>query len=170
MTHPETARTTTRTTGTAPDVDALADEALGLALAASPIDATLLGIPGHDTALPDHTAAGEEGRRLAMQDLLERVDAAMGQVDDGQELVTLEVLREAVQGAQDQLAGRAAELTITDSFFAPASMLFFSLRLQLRFQAVDRRTVNTPSASFRQTMCTDIISANPILRTRLSLR
>ena len=129
MTHPETARTTTRTTGPAPDVDALADEALGLALAASPIDATLLGIPGHDTALPDHTAAGEEGRRLAMQDLLERVDAAMGQVDDGQELVTLEVLREAVQGAQDQLAGRAAELTITDSFFAPASMLFFSLRL-----------------------------------------
>ncbi|WP_256839132.1 DUF885 domain-containing protein [Ornithinimicrobium faecis] len=128
MTHTETA-TPTSTTTDPPDVTALADEALAQALRLNPIDATLLGLPGYDTDLPDHTAAAAQERQGAMRDLLERTDRAMEQVTDRQERITLEVLRTAIEGAQDLSAARAVEFTITDSFFAPASMLFFSLRM-----------------------------------------
>ncbi|WP_114907752.1 DUF885 domain-containing protein [Ornithinimicrobium murale] len=128
MTHPETAAPTT-TTPDVPDVRALADEGLALALQSNPVDATLLGLPGYDTALPDHTATAEQERLGAMRDLLDRVDGAMEQVTDGQEQITLEVLRTAIAGAVDTVGTHAVEFTITDSFFAPASMLFFSLRM-----------------------------------------
>lgn len=127
MKHPETTEPTPTTE--APDVDALADEALELALRESPIDATLIGLPGFDTAMPDHSAAGAAGRRDAMRELLGRAERALGQVSDGQERVTAEVLRTAIQGALARSEGRLEEFTITDSFFAAASNLFFSLRL-----------------------------------------
>ena len=131
MTHTETAAPTTSTTSTTgtPDVTALADEALALSLSANPIDATLLGLPGHETALPDHTAAAAETRMAAMRDLLGRTAHALGQVTDPQEHLTLEVLQTAIEGALDLFGSRSVEFTITDSFFAPASMLFFSLRM-----------------------------------------
>lgn len=128
MTHTDTAPSTTTTTA-APEVTALADEALALALSVNPIDATLLGLPGDDTALPDHTAAAAQERQAAMDDLLARAERALELVADGQDRITLEVLRTAIEGARDLAASRSVEFTVTDSFFAPASMLFFSLRM-----------------------------------------
>lgn len=113
----------------APDVTALADSALAIALRTSPIDASLLGLPGYETAMPDHSAAAEERRIADLRRLLVQVREALDVVTDRQERVTLEVIEEAVVGVLGTAGARAAEYTITDSFFAPASMLFFALRM-----------------------------------------
>ncbi|OLR91437.1 DUF885 domain-containing protein [Actinokineospora bangkokensis] len=98
----------------------LADDLLALQMAAEPLGATLLGIPGHDEDLADPSAAADERTRAAALRIAERADAL---VEAGDDPLTAKVVAQQARAAVDRIDARMVEYTITDLFVGPASSL-----------------------------------------------
>jgi uncharacterized protein (DUF885 family) len=105
-------------------VAALADELTELVLDASPVFATLLGVPGREDRLADLTEAGEQELDQALVGVLERARALDPAALSPADRATRAVVVSTAEGMRHHLAAHEAEYTITDMFVAPvASML-----------------------------------------------
>ncbi|WP_156755171.1 DUF885 domain-containing protein [Actinokineospora pegani] len=98
----------------------LADEFMDLYLRADPLGATLLGLPGHDDALGDPSAAADERTRAAALDIAARADALAAAGDDP---VTARVIAQQARAVVDRIDSRMIEYTVTDLFVGPAAAL-----------------------------------------------
>ncbi|MCD0445373.1 DUF885 domain-containing protein [Glycomyces sp. A-F 0318] len=108
-------------------IAALADEMLSELLGGTPVGATLLGFHEWDDRLPDFSEAGQDARGRRLTELAARAAAVDPAALGGTDRVTRAVLREMAQGECDQLAARAVEYTVTDTFIAPAVELLVFL-------------------------------------------
>lgn len=98
----------------------LADDLLQAALAREPIAASLFGLPGFDDKLPDFSEAEDARLRTTLSELITRADEIDPQNLSETDRVTRLVVQRVAAGGLDQIAARAVEYTITDSFIAPA--------------------------------------------------
>ncbi|MDX6243213.1 MAG: hypothetical protein QOE76_936 [Frankiales bacterium] len=99
----------------------LSDELLHLFLLASPIDGSLLGLPGYDSLLPDLSVAGRQRLQGELLTLIARLD---GLVAAGpEEQLEIDVVREFATGARDRTDANLDEIMVTDYFTAPVGSL-----------------------------------------------
>jgi uncharacterized protein (DUF885 family) len=98
----------------------LADELLAAVLAADPLSATLLGLPGHDHRLGDPSADAEARERAVLVDIAERAEAAVAGADDP---ITAQVVAQQARAGVDRIDSRMVEYTVTDLFIGPAAAL-----------------------------------------------
>jgi uncharacterized protein (DUF885 family) len=92
------------------DVDAVADNYLDEFAALDPVEATYLGIAGHDDRLPDYTPDWWQGRSELRRRTLGRLDAV--EVVDSTDRVTIAALREALAVAEDLYAAGTDEASL----------------------------------------------------------
>jgi uncharacterized protein (DUF885 family) len=107
-------------------VKALADRYHTGWLAAHPFDASYMGVPGYDDAVPDASLAGEQLRRSEV----EAVMAEAGRIDpatlEDADAITLGCVRSYAEGELLELAARESEYLVTTmAFKGPA--LFLSI-------------------------------------------
>jgi uncharacterized protein (DUF885 family) len=95
----------------------LSDELLHLFLLASPIDGSLLGLPGYDSLLPDLSVTGRRQFRDQLLDLITRLEALVAAGPEEQ--LEIDVVREFATGALDRSDARLDEIMVTDYFTAP---------------------------------------------------
>ncbi|MGM1063448.1 DUF885 domain-containing protein [Saccharothrix sp. Mg75] len=101
----------------------LADELLTLVLDADPVMATLLGIPGWDHRLPDHSAAGGEALRARAEDVARRAGEG---ADDP---VTRAVVVQQAHALAHLLGANLVEHTYAEGLNAPVAVLLGALPL-----------------------------------------
>jgi uncharacterized protein (DUF885 family) len=101
----------------------LADELLDAMLESSPLSATLLGIPGYDDRLADHSEGAERASLAKVTGIAERARALRPGALERTDRVTRAVVVQQAEAAVDQLATRSVEYTVTDTFVAPAAEL-----------------------------------------------
>lgn len=108
-------------------VDALAGELLRIAFTAEPTDASLLGFPGFDDELADHSEAAEEAIARRWDEVAVAAAELEGRGLSETEHQTLEFVRHvaAVDGATARLG--QVEWTVTDLWIAPAAKLISEL-------------------------------------------
>jgi uncharacterized protein (DUF885 family) len=99
----------------------LSDELLQLFLTESPVDATLLGLPGYDHLLPDATVAAQQAKQAALVDLIARI-GKLSPADQAEQL-EVDIVLAFADGALDRLTTAMVELTVTDYFGAPVGGL-----------------------------------------------
>ncbi|PSL01293.1 uncharacterized protein (DUF885 family) [Haloactinopolyspora alba] len=107
----------------------LADEFVDVLLDANPIEATLLGVRDRDELLPDFGEDAEQEHRRRVEVVLERARAIDTATLSSTDRVTHAVVVQQAGAELDRLRTRAAEYTITDTFFAPAVGMFSSLSM-----------------------------------------
>ena len=91
----------------------LAERYFDLSMAASPFEATALGVGGFDAEVPDLSEDAEARQRAALAELLRRLDGIDPATLPGQDRITHTMLRGALQDRQDELAARWPELTVS---------------------------------------------------------
>ncbi|MFJ7216277.1 DUF885 domain-containing protein [Amycolatopsis sp. NPDC098790] len=92
---------------------ALADELLDVLGTLMPLEATFVGIPGHDAELPDPSEAGHARIRERAADVLARARASTDA-----DRVTLGVVVQQAEAVLTQLDARVVEFTLADPMFA----------------------------------------------------
>lgn len=92
---------------------ALADELLDVLGTLMPLEATFVGIPGHDAALPDPSEAGHARIRERAAGVLARARASADT-----DRVTLGVVVQQAEAVLTQLDARVVEFTLADPMFA----------------------------------------------------
>jgi uncharacterized protein (DUF885 family) len=112
-----------------PAPDQLADELTDAILDASPVAATLVGIRNREDRMPDLSEAGDAAHGDRVREIAGRADALDPAAFEGEQRVTLAVVRALAASELDQLAVRATEYTVTDTFFAPAMSLLGMLSM-----------------------------------------
>jgi uncharacterized protein (DUF885 family) len=132
-----------------PTAVGLADELIAAALDANPVGATLIGLRDRDDRLPDHSEAAEEALAARVRDIAARAEA-LGPLD-GPDGITRAVTIQQAEATLDQLAARAVEYTVVDSFMAPATELITMLPMigltdQAQADAYLTRLAAIPSA------------------------
>jgi uncharacterized protein (DUF885 family) len=109
----------------APEVVALADDALEVLFDAFPLDATLVGIRDRDALLPDPGEAAEREYVARFRGIAAAAGKLVGAGAVGADALTLELTGAFCAGHADRLDARKLEWQITDLFVAPASGLLF---------------------------------------------
>ncbi|MDX6222823.1 MAG: hypothetical protein QOD91_1877 [Frankiales bacterium] len=99
----------------------LSDDLLHLFLLESPVDASLLGVPGYDALLPDLSAAGQQVVRRRLADLVTELDAL--QPSDAAAQLEVDIVRDFALGALTRLDADLVEVAVTDYFTAPVGGL-----------------------------------------------
>jgi uncharacterized protein (DUF885 family) len=94
---------------------------------AHPVRATMMGVGGHDHALPDHSLAADARRRARMDAVAARAATLDPARLDPQERITRAVLLQAVADELVDAEVRAVEYTVVDSWVTPAVELLFAL-------------------------------------------
>ncbi|WP_284746021.1 DUF885 domain-containing protein [Amycolatopsis sp. RTGN1] len=94
---------------------ALADELLDVLGTWMPLEATFVGVPGHDAELPDPSEAGHQRLRARAAGIRARARAS---ADDDH--VTLGVVVQQAEVVLTQLDARVVEFTLADPMFATA--------------------------------------------------
>jgi uncharacterized protein (DUF885 family) len=94
---------------------ALADELLDVLGTWMPLEATFVGVPGHDAELPDPSEAGHERLRARTADVLARARASADP-----DRVTLGVVVQQAEVVLTQLDTRVVEFTLADPMSATA--------------------------------------------------
>ncbi|WP_086844874.1 DUF885 domain-containing protein [Amycolatopsis kentuckyensis] len=108
------------------EANTLADELLHLLGTWSPLEATLVGIPGHDAHLPDPSEAGHARLRADAADVLARARASADP-----DHVTLGVVVQQAEVLITQIDARVVEFTVADPMFAVGvSLLTFLPQLE----------------------------------------
>jgi uncharacterized protein (DUF885 family) len=92
---------------------ALADEFLDVLGTFAPLEATYVGVPGHDAELPDPSEAGHERLRARAAGILARARASTDP-----DRVTLGVVVQQAEAMLTQLDARVVEVTLADPMFA----------------------------------------------------
>ncbi|MDX6208843.1 MAG: hypothetical protein QOE24_1234, partial [Frankiales bacterium] len=99
----------------------LSDDLLHLFLLESPVDASLLGVPGYDALLPDLSAAGQQVVRRRLADLVTELDAL--QPSDAAAQLEVDIVRDFALGALTRLDADLVEVAVSDYFTAPVGGL-----------------------------------------------
>ncbi|WP_133848756.1 DUF885 domain-containing protein [Labedaea rhizosphaerae] len=108
-------------------VDDLADELFELKMTASPLEATMLGVPGRDHLLDDPSLATEEAVAARARDIATRAGALEPAI--AEERVTAAVVAQQATALAEMLGTRQAEYTIADIFVSPIAGLLTVLPL-----------------------------------------
>lgn len=106
------------------DVATLADELLELIVREDPLAEMVIGFPGSEDKLPDHS----EGAEQELRDTALAIAAAVP-ADGGDDPVTAAVVRQQAGALVDRLDARLADHVMTDYIFAPALRLLTILPL-----------------------------------------
>ncbi|NIH81187.1 DUF885 domain-containing protein [Amycolatopsis viridis] len=107
------------------EVDALGEELTGRLLAADPLRASVLGLPGDHDRLPDVSAQAQARHRAACLDLAARAGAA--EPAGPGEAVTRDVVVQQARAAVDLLDARLPEFAVSDAFTAPVQLVLMTL-------------------------------------------
>jgi uncharacterized protein (DUF885 family) len=108
----------------------LSEQLLHLFLIDSPVDASLLGVPGYDGLLGDLSRAGWQQQRERLFGLIEGLDALVAATPAEQ--LEIDVVRGYAAGARDRSDARVVEMMVTDYYAAPVgSLLSFAPQLVL---------------------------------------
>jgi len=107
----------------------LSDELLGNLIAAWPVRATMIGLPGRDDRLPDFTEAGEAAVSDRLTDIAARAEAVDPTTLSETDRLTRAVVVELGGSLADVLGSRGVEYTIIDSDFGPVTDLLTLLPL-----------------------------------------
>ncbi|MDX6227353.1 MAG: hypothetical protein QOI76_743 [Frankiales bacterium] len=99
----------------------LSDDLLHRFLLESPVDASLLGIPGYDGLLPDLSAAGQQAARNHIARIVTELDELSPTDPAGQ--LEVDIVRSFGQGALGRLDAELVEVTVSDYFSAPVGGL-----------------------------------------------
>ncbi len=91
----------------------LADELLHLLGGWAPLEATLVGIPGHDADLPDPSETGHRRLRAKAAEILRRAEASTDP-----DRVTLGVVAQQAEALLTQIDARLVEFTVADPMSA----------------------------------------------------
>src|SRR5690349_4617494 len=95
-------------------VDELADELFELKMTASPLEATMLGVPGRDHLLDDPSLASEEAIAAQARDIAAR--AGTLELANPDERVTAAVVAQQATALAELIGTRQTEHTIADIF------------------------------------------------------
>jgi uncharacterized protein (DUF885 family) len=113
-------------------VKALADRYHSGWLAAHPFDASFMGVPGYDEAVPDASPAGEESRRSEVEVVLAEADGMGSTMLNDADAVTLGCIRSNAEAELFELAAREGDhLVTTMAFKGPAFFLGVAARTSL---------------------------------------
>jgi uncharacterized protein (DUF885 family) len=113
-------------------VKALADRYHSGWLAAHPFDASYVGVPGYDEAVPDASPAGEDLRRSEVEVVLAEADSIDATMLNDADAVTLGCLRSNAEAELFELAAREGDhLVTTMPFKGPAFFLGVAARASL---------------------------------------
>jgi uncharacterized protein (DUF885 family) len=96
----------------------LSEELLAVLLESSPIDASVMGIPGYDSVLPDLSVEAERLTQQRLEDLLSRLDA-LALESSRENQLEVEIVRDFTVGAMTRLSAATIELAATDYLGAP---------------------------------------------------
>jgi uncharacterized protein (DUF885 family) len=110
-------------------VEALADELFELNMTASPLEATMLGVPGRDHLLDDPSLANEEAIATKARDIAARSAALDASSLSTEDRVTAAVITQQATALAELLGTRQAEYTIADIFVSPIAGLLTVLPL-----------------------------------------
>jgi uncharacterized protein (DUF885 family) len=110
-------------------VRALAEELLDAGFTIDPFDASLVGLPGYDDRLPDHTEAGEAASVARADDIATRAAAIDPSTLDDEDTVTRAVVEKLARSSIDRLNAKSVEYTITGLFISPPSQLISAVPL-----------------------------------------
>src|SRR5690348_12856363 len=94
-------------------VRALAEELLVAGFTTDPFDASLVGVPGYDDKLPEHTEAGEVAAVTRAEDIATRAAAIDPSTLDDEDTVTRAVVEKLARSSIDRLNAKSVEYTIT---------------------------------------------------------
>ncbi|HKS47891.1 MAG TPA: DUF885 domain-containing protein [Amycolatopsis sp.] len=112
------------------DVNALADELVGVLFEADPLLPSLYGLPGDHDRLPDPSVEAEQRLRAKYSGLAARAETASG------DPVTRDVVIQQARAAVDTIDARLPEFTVSDAFVAPLQSLLLILpMIQLNDEA-----------------------------------
>jgi uncharacterized protein (DUF885 family) len=109
------------------DIRRLADELAEVELAADPVEATLLGVPGYDDRLGEVSEAAELARRDRLTDIAARAERLEVSTMDQDDRVTHAMVAHHARAQVDWIDSRFVEYAITNIFVAPASSLLTTL-------------------------------------------
>ncbi|GAA5191928.1 hypothetical protein GCM10023322_50410 [Rugosimonospora acidiphila] len=101
----------------------LANEMTTAMFEASPLSASLLGLPGYDELLGDPSERAEQELRERMLGLGERADRLTGSTVDDDDAVTLAVVAQQARALIDSVDAHTTEYAISGHFSAPAASL-----------------------------------------------
>jgi len=110
VTSPSSAATPARLTRTPTAVDAIAEDYLTRYAALSPMDATYLGLPGHDEDLDDLSPAGSAALSALRRETLARL--ADEQAADDIDRVTIASMRDRLSVAEEKYAAGMDEMNL----------------------------------------------------------
>jgi uncharacterized protein (DUF885 family) len=110
-------------------VRALAEELLVAGFTTDPFDASLVGVPGYDDKLPEHTEAGEAAAVTRAEDIATRAAAIDPSTLDDEDTVTRAVVEKLARSSIDRLNAKSVEYTITGLFISPPSQLISAVPL-----------------------------------------
>jgi uncharacterized protein (DUF885 family) len=111
-------------------IAALSDELLDVFLHESPIEASLLGIPGYDGLMSDLSEAAEESLVARLADLVRRLDELRPTLPG--ERLEVDIVRAFAHGAIGRTQARSVEVGVSDYFSSPTgSLLSFVPQLVL---------------------------------------
>ena len=106
------------------DVATLADDLLALIVQEDPLAEMVIGFPGSEDKLPDHSESAEQELRAAASAVMAAVPA-----DGGSDPITAAVVSQQAGALIDRLDARLADHVMTDYSFAPALRLLTILPL-----------------------------------------
>ena len=95
----------------------LSDELLHLFMVESPVEGSLLGLPGYDALLADLSPAGQARTRTTLVDLIGRLDALVP--GTSAERLEIDVVRAFAAGMVQRVDARLLEVSASDYFAAP---------------------------------------------------
>lgn len=110
MTSPSSATTQARPSTPRPPGDAIAEDYLARYAALSPIEATYLGLPGHDEDLDDLSPAGYAAMSALRQETLARLADAVP--TDDIDRVTIASMRDRLEVAEEKYAAGMDEMSL----------------------------------------------------------
>ena len=101
----------------------LADDLLDILLTASPISASLYGLPGYDDRLSDLSAQADAAAAERLDALARRAEAVHSDDLGETDRQTVEFVRHVAATERDAIGVAAVQWTVTDLWVAPASAL-----------------------------------------------
>jgi uncharacterized protein (DUF885 family) len=105
----------------------LADQVLGRWFGAEPVDATLLGVPGHDDRLADLSAEAEQRLRSDLGGFAERGDALASSAMDSAGALTATIVAQHARIRIDMIDAGLVGYGISDRMGSPVAEVFMCL-------------------------------------------
>ena len=109
------------------EIHTLADEVLDAQSRFDPLNATMLGVPGHDHRLADPSDAAEQELRLRARRIAGRAEQLGVLEPDPDDRVTAAVIMQQAGALVDRIDARMVEYTVTDNNYVGAAATLLTL-------------------------------------------